>query len=259
MKIGMKRIVPSVAIAIAVLIAFQVLWIFREAEMKHHDERRRIMDAVVSSARNLERLDAVEFVHETFDSVMSDLPGIHNDSVTVQMNNNGAQRIIVINGDTEISNVDIPPHPPMPPDVPQIIIEQNQVSDSNMKWESSGQRTVIMRRSDRVKSAMQDMIMSYVFNTDSVATRFTKAKTDSIVSENLRMRGIDYAFDASLTQPPMRPPLPMVRRCLNRNRCRSARNCVLRFIPITDRCGFLYCRRFCFRYSSPAEFCCCLC
>ncbi len=205
----MKWIVPSVAIAIAVLMAFQVIWISREAEMKHHDERRRIMDAVVASARNLERLDAVEFVHETFDSVMSDLPGIQNDSVTVQVNNDGAQRIIVINGDTEISNVAIPPHPPLPPNAPQIVIEHNQISDTNVKWETSGQRTVIMRRSDRVKSAMQDMIMSYVFNTDTIATRFTKEKTDSIVSENLRMRGIEYAFEASLTQPPMRPPLPM--------------------------------------------------
>lgn len=206
----MKWIVPSVAIAIAVLIAFQVIWISREAEMKQHDERRRIMDAVVASARNLERLDAVEFVHETFDSVMSDLPGIKNDSITIRLSDDGTQRIMVISGDTELSKVKIPPppHPPLPPDAPQIVIEHNQISDTNLKWETSGQRTVIMRRSDRVKSAMQDMIMSYVFNTDTVATRFTKEKTDSVVLENLRMRGIDYAFEASLTQPPMLPPLP---------------------------------------------------
>ncbi len=203
----MKWIVPAVALAIAVLVAFQVIWISREAAMKHHDEHRRIMDAVVASARNLERLDAVEFVHETFDSVMSDIPHILNDSVTVRVNNDGPQRIIVINSDTQIMNPLVPP-PPIPPGAPQIVIEDRVISDSAQDHLQPGQRKIVMQRTDRMRSAMQDMIMSYVFNTDSVGARLSKEKTDSIVTENLRMRGIEYSFEASVTQPPMRPPLP---------------------------------------------------
>jgi two-component system phosphate regulon sensor histidine kinase PhoR len=179
---GMRWIIPAVIIAITALIVFQINWLVREAEMKKEDEKRRVGEAVRATCIAMEDQLAHGFIGNQLDSVFVRQPFPSNDTFTTH------ELIIIDDTDIAVRRPPVPPLPPMPPiphghpghpDVPVIVHK-----DSNQ---------VIMMRTERMKAAVQDVMMEYVFRA-GVPGSIDTVKLDSTLSVKLNEHGINYQY-----------------------------------------------------------------
>jgi signal transduction histidine kinase len=200
---SMRWIIPAVVVAITALIIFQVNWLVREAEMKKEDEKRRIGEALRLTCIAMEKREARNFIGTSLDSVLIHGPLPEKHSVRTQVFHDSGQQIIVIN-DTNVRHrepwrIPTPPIPPvhMVDSLPSI--PAPPPSPPHPGWvieDSSGgtmvnAQVLVMQRKESMKSAMEDVMMEYVFNTDLPRAVDTNA-FDSIFNSNLELQGITY-------------------------------------------------------------------
>lgn len=196
---SMKWIVPAVVFAIAVLIVFQIVWLTREAKMQEAEDRKRITEAIHMTCDELEKREAMGFIGNSLDSV---LPFYVRDSVHVRLMNDSVHQVIVVNHDSVANSRQVhipqtppvpraphPPHPPSPPPPPVV------------NWENDTSELVIIR-SERMKDAMQDVMMQYVFNAGMPMRSLDPAVVDSALKVNFGKKGIDYPFESSIMMGP---------------------------------------------------------
>jgi len=225
----MRWIIPAVVIAITALIVFQVNWLMREAEMKKQDEKRRVGEAVRATCIAMEEHAAKGFIGNSLDSVFlrQPFPGPKdslwsNDSMSVRIIDDSTRQIIVINDSDgpehrayRISHPPVPPLPPVPPQpgsppVPPLppppppqgnwVIEDHNDS-MNRELNRRDAQVIVMERQQRMKSAMQDKVMEYVFRAGLPAPVDTTV-LDSMLKAKLAENGIDYRYSREIRPAP---------------------------------------------------------
>lgn len=191
---GMKRIVPAVIIAIAGLLAFQINWLLREARMKEEDEKHRIIEAIHAACFNLEKREAVGIIGNSLDSVF----------MIVENSDTTTQHVIVINDSVIRQHYDkIPPpvdahgNPPPPPIPPMPPYPRGPKLKLDSTGPDSG-KMVVMRRTERMKSAVQDVMMQYIFQSGDPASRVQPKVIDSLIRLSFQQKGIDYPYSLEI-------------------------------------------------------------
>lgn len=195
--VGMRWIIPAVIVAISGLVIFQVNWLMREAKMKEQDEKRRIVEAIRIACFNLEKREAVGMIGNSLDSVFMRVE--RNDSSQTQFQEENNRHVIVINDSVvrrryndappppPLPGNNEPPMPPVPPMPPELFQQQGD----------SGE-VVVMRRTERMKSAVQDVMMQYIFQSGDPAERVQPQVIDSLLSASFAEKGIDYPYSISI-------------------------------------------------------------
>jgi signal transduction histidine kinase len=183
---GMKWIIPAVIVAIAALIAFQINWLIREAEMKKQDEQRRVAEAIRASCVAMEDQFTRRLIGGSLDSLMDSQQFIVRDSVHIEQNGDSIRQVVIINDIDSITNIEdhsVPPHPlppPLPPAPPQWISEDSA-------------NIIVMRRAENARNAIEDVMMEYVFSSGMPGNLDT-TKLDSILRNKLSEAGINYDY-----------------------------------------------------------------
>ncbi len=208
----MRWIIPAVVVAITALIVFQVNWLVREAEMKTLDEKRRVGEALRETCIAMEEHEAKGFIGNSLDSVFIRQPYPGNDSMSVRIIDDSTQQIIVINNSDSpgYSNFEesvrpVPALPPIPPRAPvppapgvPPLPSMPPLPPGNWVLADSGNAQVIVReRQQRVKAAMKEKMMEYVFRSDAPRSLDT-AVLDSTLKAELTANGIEYKYDRTI-------------------------------------------------------------
>lgn len=199
----MKWIVPSVVLAIAALVVFQILWLMREAKMKEQEDRKRITEAIHQSADELEKREALGFIGNSLDSVFmrQSFPG--DDSMRINESDTAGEVIII--KDTEIHSGPpvgvVPPMPPRPP-VPPPAVGHAQfetplpappvpgLPGDSMKYK--------IMRGKPMKDAIQDVMMHYVYRGGMPGEKLDPHTIDSTIKSNFEKKGLDLPFVANI-------------------------------------------------------------
>jgi signal transduction histidine kinase len=224
---GMRWIIPAVIVAITALIIFQINWLVREAEMKKEDEKRRIAEALHATCVAMEEYEARGFIGNTFDSVFVRYPAPGHDSVRIQYHGDSAGHVVVVNENyvpahsvlsplpsmpPMPSAAPMPPMPPMAPmfdslDIPELpedeewIAMQHDLDSIHCDIAERDARVMVMQRKERMKSAMEDVMMEYVFRSGAPSPLDTSV-LDSTLTAKLDEQGIDYSFSHHILHDP---------------------------------------------------------
>lgn len=191
----MKWIIPAVVLAITALIIFQVNWLMNEAKMKEMDEKRRIMEAVHVACDKFGKLEARGFIGQSLDSVFGHPSFSSHDSVHVEVFDDSSRRVIIINDSVIHAKhpaIPIPPAPPAPPRRPG---GHSQFEPPLPQPPPIHDSAIIIMRQEHMKSAMEDIMMQYVFHSGDPMEHMCPRLLDSLLRTSFTEKGIDYPFE----------------------------------------------------------------
>jgi len=212
----MRWIIPAVIVAIAALIVFQVNWLVREAQMMQDEERQEIQEAVYTACRNLEKREAIGLIGNSLDSVFMKQTFQRYDTIEENYIGDSVQHVIVINN-SDVRHlspmsplpplppvpetpalVPLPPMPPLPPDPADTFDGLTVLSPPGEWGRRDSNEVIVIRRSERMKNAVEDVMMRYVFRSDNPAERIDPEMLDSALKVSFREKGIERTYTASL-------------------------------------------------------------
>lgn len=205
----MKWIVPAVVIAIAALIVFQLIWLTREARMQEQEDRKRITEAIHMAADELEKHEAKGFIGNSLDSVFIRQPfPPGNDSTPRGLVNDSMRHIVVIKDSMVYAQHSIlPPPPPVPPPPPyghpghgghaQFEAPLTEVPPVPGGWPVDSQQVIVMR-TERMKNAVEDVMLEYIFEGTDPMRALNPHVVDSTLRKSFDAKGIDYPFTATV-------------------------------------------------------------
>lgn len=195
----MRWIIPAVVLAITALIIFQVNWLMKEAKMKEMDGKRRIMEAVHIACDKFGKLEARGFIGNKLDSVFVQQHKPQHDSVRVEVFDDSNRQVIIINdsvihaqhpaGPGSHGPIPVPPAPPIPPQPGHSQFETPlppppPIHDS----------AIVIMREEHMKSAMEDVMMQYVFHSGDPMQPMHPHLLDSLLRVSFAEKGISYPF-----------------------------------------------------------------
>lgn len=191
----MKWIVPAVVIAIAALIIFQVNWLTREAKMKAQEDRQDIREAMRVAIREFGKQEAIGFIGNSLDSVFMKKSFPRHDSMHVEVFNDSTQQVIIINDSVMHGGHPIPPHPPRAPGGHAQF--EPPMPEPPMVWERDSAQVIVMRQ-ERMKNAVEDVMLHYVFSAGDPQEHIKPKYIDSLLRDAFREKGIEHPYNFSI-------------------------------------------------------------
>jgi two-component system, OmpR family, phosphate regulon sensor histidine kinase PhoR len=187
-KLGMKWIIPSVVLAIAALIGFQVHWLIGEARLQATEEHRRINEAVNEAGLTLEKIETSRFLGNSldtilvFDSITQSEDSIKKNEIVFTDGKFTSTKELIIFNDTVVSSPPSPPFPPMSP-LPSL---QPLGSDTTI--------TLITQRSEQIKSAFRNVMLEYVYQSHKKHDPIPLKQIDSVIQACLLRKEIEHPY-----------------------------------------------------------------
>lgn len=181
----------AMSLALTGIVCLQVFWLLNAIELEKKKFSEQVHGAMVAATEKLETGEAFSMLSDAF-VTNDDLPsGKVRDSIVIT---SPEKNIRIIN---HISNIPHPPQnppkaidslPPTPPEPPAIIENDSMVmkNDSGM--------VMVLRKEERLKSAVKGVYMKYVRHGGSAEERITQAQLHDVLKESFTNAGITEPF-----------------------------------------------------------------
>jgi two-component system phosphate regulon sensor histidine kinase PhoR len=176
-----------------------VVWLTREAKMQEQEDRKRITEAVHDAVTEIEKQEAIGFIGNSLDSVFIRSP-FPDDSVMKVAIHDSSEHVMIIGRSEHPEHGPGVPPPPLPPPPPGGHVQfETPVPvppiPSSMRIDSAD---VVIRRQERMKSAVEDVMMQYIFSGPDMSNRVSPQRMDSVLHRQFDAKGIDYPFFSTI-------------------------------------------------------------
>jgi two-component system phosphate regulon sensor histidine kinase PhoR len=185
-----RMLFAAMSLALAGVVCLQIFWLSNAIDLEKKKFSEQVREAMVKASEKIESREAFTLLSDAFGMDDALLPEKANDSIVICSSNKTVQ---IINSTNYIpqppkapqSPGSVPPPPPTPP----VFLRNDSIVIKN----DSGMM-LVMRKEQRLKSAVKGMYMKYVMKGGKAEDRVTKKQINDVLKESFTNAGITENF-----------------------------------------------------------------
>jgi two-component system phosphate regulon sensor histidine kinase PhoR len=185
-----RWILYAMTIVLTGVICLQAYWLDKAVSLERMSYRDNVRDAMRKATAKMESGEAFNLITNEF----LPPPGLIEKDCVIVRTDSGKTIHIVHNKVPHAPP--FPPHPPAPGQLPELLI-----GDSFTASMDTGNQMVIMRKEERMKTAVKGALMQYVFRRGSAIDRLTKKQIEDALAESFKNNEIEESFEFAVNDP----------------------------------------------------------